>query len=49
MDHIDALSRAPASISQDTETELLGEHMEVFVTMTEEDQVIAMQQTDVKL
>jgi len=49
MDHIDALSRAPTSMSQDTETELLDEHMEVFITMTEEDQVIAMQQADVKL
>jgi len=49
MDHIDALSRAPTSMSQDTETELLDEHMEVFIVMTEEDQVIAMQRADVKL
>lgn len=49
MDHIDALSRAPTSMSQDTETELLDEHMEVFIAMTKEDQVIAMQQADVKL
>jgi len=49
MDHIDALSRALSSMSQDTETELLDEHMEVFIAMTEEDQVIAMQQSDVKL
>lgn len=36
MDHIDALSRAPTSMSRDTETELLDEHMEVFIVMTEE-------------
>lgn len=49
MDYIDALSRAPTSMSQDTETELLDEHMEVFIAMTEEDQVIAMQQSDARL
>jgi len=43
------LRRAPTSMSQDTETELLDEHMKVFIAMTEEDQVIAMQQEDVKL
>jgi len=49
IDHIDALSRAPASMPQDTETELLDEHLEVFITMTEEEQVISMQRTDTRL
>lgn len=49
MDHINALSRAPASMPQDTETELLDEHLEVFITMTEEEQVISMQRTDTRL
>jgi len=49
MDHIDALSRAPTSISQDTEEVLLDEHLEMFITMSEEEQVIAMQRIDTRL
>lgn len=53
MDHIDALSRAPTSLSRDTEEELLDEHQ--FITMSEEEQellllgIIAMQRTDLRL
>ncbi|KAE9543511.1 hypothetical protein AGLY_002311 [Aphis glycines] len=49
MGHIDALSRSPTSLPQDTEMELLDERLEVFVTMTEEEKVISMQRTDTRL
>lgn len=51
MFHIDALSRVPkkASVSQDTEAELLDERLEVFITMTEKEQVRSMQHTDTRL
>ncbi|CAI6375032.1 unnamed protein product [Macrosiphum euphorbiae] len=47
MAHIDALSRAPVSSPGDTEQ--LDERCGVFITMSEEEQVIAMQQTDTRL
>lgn len=49
MGHIDAFSRAPISTSTDTEGELLDGQLDVFITMTEEEQVMAMQRTDTKL
>lgn len=49
MGHIDALSRSPNSVPQDTQMELLEERLELVVTMTEEEQVISMQRTDTRL
>lgn len=37
MDHVDALSRVPVSMPQNTEKRLFEEHIEVFITMTKED------------
>lgn len=45
MGHIDALSRAPTDASKDTVAGVLDEHLEVFITMTEEEQVMAMKRT----
>lgn len=49
MAHIDALSRAPVNGPEDTDTEQLDERCGVFMTITEEEQVAAMQRTDTRL
>lgn len=49
MRHIDALSRAPISIPTDTEGEILDGQLDVFIIMSVEDQVMAMQLTDTRL
>lgn len=49
MEHIDALSRAPINISEDTEVEVLDKRLEVIITMSEEEQVMAMQPIDAYL
>jgi hypothetical protein len=49
MEHIDALSRAPINPSEDTEVEVLDKRLEVLITMSEEEQVLAMQRTDAAL
>jgi len=49
MAHIDALSRAPVHGPGDTDTEQLYERCGVFMTITEEEQVAAMQRTDTRL
>lgn len=49
MDLIDALSRALISTPLDTEMEILDSHLEVFITMSEEEQVVSMQRTDTRL
>lgn len=49
MSHVDALSRAPTDEPGDTEAEVLDGRLEVLITLSEEEQVIAMQHIDVKL
>lgn len=49
MSHIDALSRAPTNVSGGTEIEVLDDRLEVFITISEEEQVISMQQSDAML
>jgi len=49
MSHVDALRRTPTDEPGDTEAEVLDGHLEVLITLSEEEQVIAMQHTDVKL
>jgi len=50
MAHIDALSRAPINNLGDAETDQLDELvLGVFMTITEEEQVAAMQRTDPRL
>jgi hypothetical protein len=47
--HIDALGKASVNSPCDTETEQLDERYGVLMTITEEEQVAAMQLTDTKL
>jgi len=49
MAHVDALSRAPVNNPSDTETEQMDERCGVFITITEEEQVAAMQLSDTRL
>lgn len=49
MGHVDALSRVPTDPSEDTEAEVLDERLEVLLTMSDEDQVMAIQRTDTRL
>jgi len=49
MAHVDALSRAPVNSPSDMETEQMDERCGVFITITEEEQVAAMQRTDTRL
>lgn len=49
MGHTDALSRAPSNESKDTVAKLIDCRLEIFVTMSEKEQVIAMRLSDTSL
>jgi len=49
MTHVDALSRAPVNSPNDTETEQMDERCGVFITISDEEQVAAMQRSDTRL